>query len=127
MPLTEVATVTFGKGPNQITRQNKERYVEIDGDVLVAQRHQRQPAEDQRRQQHLGDFEGAENGQREEVTADHVGAGERHHGEQHRGGERAEHRHHGAIEQSERLRPEVHAPPGATFPATFRPNGTPRP
>jgi HAE1 family hydrophobic/amphiphilic exporter-1 len=36
VPLSEVATVTFGKGPNQITRQNKERYVEIDGDVLGA-------------------------------------------------------------------------------------------
>jgi HAE1 family hydrophobic/amphiphilic exporter-1 len=34
VPLAEVATVTFGKGPNQITRQNKERYAEIDGDVL---------------------------------------------------------------------------------------------
>ena len=34
VPLSEVAAVTFGKGPNQITRQNKERYAEIDGDVL---------------------------------------------------------------------------------------------
>jgi hydrophobic/amphiphilic exporter-1 (mainly G- bacteria), HAE1 family len=36
VPLAEVANVTFGKGPNQITRQNKERYVEIDGDVIGA-------------------------------------------------------------------------------------------
>lgn len=34
VPLAEVASVTFGTGPNQITRLNKERYVEIQGDVL---------------------------------------------------------------------------------------------
>ena len=36
IPLAEVATVVVGKGPNQITRQNKERYVEVDADVLGA-------------------------------------------------------------------------------------------
>ncbi|MDQ2818229.1 MAG: efflux RND transporter permease subunit [Candidatus Eremiobacteraeota bacterium] len=36
VPLAEVATVTFGKGPNQITRENKQRYIGIQGDVLGA-------------------------------------------------------------------------------------------
>jgi hydrophobic/amphiphilic exporter-1 (mainly G- bacteria), HAE1 family len=34
VPLSEVATVRFGTGPNQITRLNKVRYAEIDGDVI---------------------------------------------------------------------------------------------
>ena len=36
VPLSEVATITFGKGPNQIQRLNKQRYVSIGGDVLGA-------------------------------------------------------------------------------------------
>jgi len=34
VPLSEVASVTFGKGPNQITRINKQRYIAIQGDTL---------------------------------------------------------------------------------------------
>jgi len=34
VPLAEVASVTFGNGPNQITRINKQRYISIQGDTL---------------------------------------------------------------------------------------------
>ena len=34
VPLSELATISFAKGPNQITRQDKLRFVEIQGDVL---------------------------------------------------------------------------------------------
>ncbi|MBC5828151.1 MAG: efflux RND transporter permease subunit, partial [Candidatus Eremiobacteraeota bacterium] len=36
VPLSEVATVSFGKGPNQITREDKQRFIGIQGDVLGA-------------------------------------------------------------------------------------------
>ena len=36
VPLASVATVFFGRGPNQITRLNKQRYIAVQGDVLGA-------------------------------------------------------------------------------------------
>jgi len=36
VPLASVATVVFGKGPNQITRLNKQRFISVQGDVVGA-------------------------------------------------------------------------------------------
>ena len=51
-----------------------------------AARDQRQPGENQRQQQKLGDLEGAAQRPVEDVAADHVGRGQRHQAEQQHGG-----------------------------------------
>jgi hypothetical protein len=80
-----------------------QRIEQINRDVLIPKRDQRQAGKDHPGKQHLRHLESAGHGHAEEVAADHIDAGEQHQTEQHQRREISEQRHNGSVEYLEWL------------------------